>query len=79
MRKKYFDREYLWAFVWDNADRDGIWAGDEATLAAEFGVTETEADSTLSELCDSRLIERLGPSRFIVVDWPEDGDPGGEE
>jgi hypothetical protein len=78
MRKKYFDRDYLWDFIWNHADRDGIWCGDEASLSAEFGVTEAEADSTLSELCDSRLIERLGPSRFIVADWPEEDDVGDE-
>jgi hypothetical protein len=79
MRKKYFDRDYLWEFIWDLADHDGIWEGDAATLAAEFGVTEDTAYSTLAELCDSRLIAKLGPTEFIVVDWPEDGDSGEEE
>jgi hypothetical protein len=58
---------------------DGIWNGDEASLAAEFGVPEEETNAALGELCDIRLIEQLEPSKFIVVDWPEDGDPGEEE
>jgi hypothetical protein len=79
MRKKYFDRDYLFDHIWNHADRDGMWAGDAITLTQEFGVTEDTAYSTLAELCDSRLIEKLGPSKFIVMDWPEEDDSGEEQ
>ena len=32
-RKKYFDEERAFEFIWQNADRDGIWHGD----AIQFG------------------------------------------
>ena len=43
MRKKYFDRKYVYEFIWNSADGDGIWAGDDATLAEKFHVSEDEA------------------------------------
>ena len=36
MRKKYFGEEHAFRFIWDNADQDGIWKGDAASLAREF-------------------------------------------
>jgi hypothetical protein len=75
MRKKYFDREYLWDFIWNHADHDGMWNGNAELVAAEFHLTEAEARLTLAELCDSRLIERIDISKFAIVDWMED-EPG---
>ena len=42
-RKKYFDEERAFEFIWQNTDRDGIWHGDASTLAAEFDVSEDAA------------------------------------
>jgi hypothetical protein len=61
MRKKYFCEESAFEHIWNNADRDGLWAGDAATLAAKFHVAEDEAHDTLGELCDRGLIEELLP------------------
>ena len=47
-RKKYFDEERAFEFIWQNADRDGIWHGDAIELAAEFDVSEDTADSVLA-------------------------------
>jgi hypothetical protein len=49
-RKEYFDWEQAFHFIWQNADHEGIWQGDAATLAQEFGVSEDAAHSTLGEL-----------------------------
>jgi hypothetical protein len=38
-RKKYFSDESVFEFIWNEADGDGIWVGDAATLAEEFGVS----------------------------------------
>jgi hypothetical protein len=58
-RKKYFDSEGALESIWQHADRDGIWHGDAASLAAEFDVTENDAHSALSDLCDRRIIEKV--------------------
>ena len=79
MRKKYFDWEYVFEFVWNNADHDGLWDGDATTLAAEFAVTEAEAHSMLGELCDRGLIEKLYPGKFAITKWRERSEPGEEE
>jgi hypothetical protein len=79
MRKKYFDREYVFAFMWQHADHDGIWDGDAATLAEEFRVSEDAAHSTLGDLCDRGLIQSLGTAKYIIVNWREKDDPSAEE
>jgi hypothetical protein len=73
-RKKYFDWEEAFRFIWENADRDGIWHGDAVSLAAEFDVSEDEAYSVLSELCDRRLIERVYLQTYAIVNWRERDD-----
>jgi hypothetical protein len=36
MKKKYFCEQEVFGFIWDSADTDGIWSGNDETLAAEF-------------------------------------------
>jgi hypothetical protein len=79
MRKKYFDWEYVFAFICQRADRDGLWAGDAASVAEEFHVSEGEAHELLSDLADRGLIETLVPGTFAIAKWPEPDDPGEEE
>jgi hypothetical protein len=74
-RKKCFDIERAFEFMWQNADREGMWLGDAASLAAEFDVSEDIADSTLDELCARRLIEKLYTQTFIISKWREKEDP----
>jgi hypothetical protein len=75
-RKRYFDWEQAFHFIWENADRDGIWNGDAVTLAAEFDVSEDQAESVLDELRHRRLIERLHTGAFFISNWRERDDPG---
>jgi len=44
MRRKCFRGEDVRRFIWDAADEDGIWNENDAAIAAEFGVTEDEAN-----------------------------------
>jgi hypothetical protein len=78
MRKKYFDWEYVFEFVGRNADRDGLWTGDAATIAAKFGVTENEAHDVLREICDGGHIEQVYPGTYAITEWRE-RDESGEE
>ena len=73
-RRKYFDWEQAFHFIWQNADRDGIWKGDAVSLAAEFNVSEDEAHSVLSELCDRHLIERVYLQTYVIVNWRDRDD-----
>jgi len=75
MRKKYFDWEHVFEHIWNNADRDGLWAGDDDDLAQEFHVSETEAHEVVSDLCDRKLIETLFPGRFAITKWRERDGP----
>ena len=75
-RKKYFDWEQAFHFIWQNADRDGIWHGDAVSLAEEFDASEDDAESVLDELRDRRLIERLCAGSFYLSKWREKDDPG---
>jgi hypothetical protein len=43
-------------------------------LAAEFDVSEDEAHSVLSELCDRRLIEKVYSQTYVIVNWRERDD-----
>ena len=76
MRKKYCNQESVFAHIWENADRDGMWTGNGTSLAAEFAVSEDEAYEALSELCDRGLIEALVPGTFAIANWRERDEPG---
>jgi hypothetical protein len=78
MRRKYFGEEYVFEFIWQHCDNDGIWSGDASTVAAKFGVSEDEAYDALSELCDRGLIEKLVPGKFAIARWPERDDASRE-
>lgn len=65
-RKKYFEWKEAFRFIWENADRDGIWHGDAVSLAKEFDASEDDAESVLDELRDRRLIEKLTRSSFYL-------------
>ena len=71
MKKKYFDKESVFAFAWNNADEDGMWNGGAATIAAEFKVTEDETHDALGELCDRGLMEELYAGKYAIVKWRE--------
>ena len=77
-RKKYFSEEYAFEFIWLNADREGIWRGDAAELAAEFEVSEEASDLILSDLCEGRKIEKLDPGAYSIVNWREKDYPNEE-
>ena len=74
-RKKHFDWEEAFRFIWENADSDGIWHGGAASLAAEFDATEDDADQVLGELRTRRLIEKLYTGTFFISNWRETDDP----
>jgi len=79
MRKKYFCEEDVFGYVWENADADGIWDGNDATLAAEFGVSADAAYAVLSALCDGHHLQRLESAKYIIVRWRERDDAGEED
>jgi hypothetical protein len=70
-RKKYFDWEQAFRFIWENADRDGIWQGDAARLGKEFGALEDDAEAVLDELRQRRLIEKLDARTYYLSKWRE--------
>ena len=71
--------EVVFGFIWEHADREGMWAGDSATVAEEFCVSDDQAHAVLSELCDRDRIQRIGEKTYIITRWPERDDPGDEE
>jgi hypothetical protein len=71
MRKKYCDQESVFAHICQHCDRDGLWDGDAESVAADFHVSEDQADETLSDLADRGLIEKLSLGKFAIVNWPE--------
>ena len=77
-RKKYFDWEEAFRFIWENTDNDGIWHGDAVSLAAEFDVSEEAAEAVLDELRTKRLIEKLYTGTFFLSNWRERDDPDEE-
>jgi hypothetical protein len=79
MRKKYCDQESVFAHIWNNADRDGLWTGDDAVLAETFHVTEDEAHEVLGEICDAGHIEKVYPGTYAITEWRERDEPGEEE
>jgi hypothetical protein len=70
-RTKYFDWEQAFHFIWQNADEDGIWHGNAASLAEEFEVSEDDAESVLDKLRDRHLIEKLYTGSFYLSKWRE--------
>jgi hypothetical protein len=79
MRRKYFGEEYVFEFICQHCDNDGMWTGNAEALAAEFNASEDEAYDALSELCDRDRIQRVGNSTYIVTRWRERDEPGEEE
>ena len=77
-RNKYFGERYAFEFIWQNADRDGIWHGDAASLGAEFEISEEAAEAVLDELRTRRLIEKLYTGKYIIVSWRERVEIDGE-
>jgi hypothetical protein len=75
-RKKYFDWEEAFHFIWQNVDQDGIWLGDAASLAEQFDASENDAESVLEELRERRLIEKLDARTYFLSKWREKDDPG---
>jgi hypothetical protein len=74
MRKKYFCEEEVFGFIWDHADRHGIWDGDAATIAAEFSVTEDSAYAVHNDLCARNRIQRIGTDKYTITRWREIGE-----
>jgi hypothetical protein len=70
-RKKYFDWEQAFQFIWQNVDDDGIWHGNAQSLAEAFEVSEQSADEVLRELRTKRLIERLSARTYFLSKWEE--------
>jgi hypothetical protein len=79
MRTRYFGWEYVFEFVWKNADRDGVRDGNASTVAVEFGVTEDEAHEALGEICDTGHIEEVYPGTYAISKWRERDDRDEEE
>jgi hypothetical protein len=75
----YFGEEYVFEFIGQHADRDGLWTGDAETLAAKFNVTKDEAYDALTELCDRDLIQRIGSATYIIMRWRERDEAAEEE
>ena len=73
-RKRYFAGKQAFHFIWQSADRDGIWHGDAVSLAEEFDALEDDAESVLDELRDRRLIEKLCAGSFYLSKWREKDD-----
>lgn len=79
MRKnKYCDHETVFEFIWNNAHGEGLWEGDAASIAAEFGASEDAAADALSGLCDRGMIEQLYRGKFAIVRWEEKSAADGE-
>jgi DNA-binding FadR family transcriptional regulator len=70
-RKKYFDWEQAFHFIWQNVDDDGIWHGNAERLAKEFEVSEESAEEVLRELRTRRLVERLSARTYFLSKWKE--------
>jgi hypothetical protein len=79
MRTRYFGWEYVFELIWSNADHDGLWDGDAASVAEEFHVSEGEAHEVLSDLSDRGLTETLFPGKYAITKWQERDGPEEEE
>jgi len=78
-KRKYCDQESVFEHIWKHADRDGLWSGDDTTLAVTFNVSADAAYSVLSDLCDSHHLQKLDSAKYIIVRWRERDDAGDEE
>jgi hypothetical protein len=78
MRTRYFGWEYVFEHIGQHCDRDGLWTGDAASVAADFHVSEDEAYEMLSDLADRDLIQRIGSAMYIITRWPERDEPNEE-
>jgi len=58
---------------------DGLWGGNDATLAEEFNVSEDEAHDILGDLCARSYVEKLYPGKYAVVRWRERDNPADQE
>jgi hypothetical protein len=76
MKKRYFGWEYVFEFIWQHCDNDGLWDGDDDSIAVAFGVTEDEAHEMLVQLCQRHLIEKIFPGTFAIMRWEERDDSG---
>ena len=79
MRKRDFREEDVFGFIWDAADEDGLWNGNDETLARKFNVSTDAAYAVLSGLCDGHHLQRLESAKYIIVRWRERDDVGEEE
>jgi predicted transcriptional regulator of viral defense system len=79
MRNKCCDQESAFEHIWKHADEDGMWAGDAASVAEEFGVSENEAHEVLGELCDRGLVEELYREKYAIVKWRDRNGRSGKE
>lgn len=75
MSKKYFREEDVFGFVWEHANRAGMWDGDASTIAAEFGVSEDEAYEMLGVICDGGHVEKVVPGTYAITEWRERDEP----
>jgi hypothetical protein len=73
--KKHFSFEEVFEYIWQHCDSEGLWNGDDATLAEEFHVSEDEAHTMLGDLSDRLLIEKVYEGRYAIVKWRERDDP----
>jgi hypothetical protein len=78
MKKKHFCEQEVFGFIWDEANEDGMWEGDDSAIAAEFNTTDDEAYSVLSELTERNRLQRVGSDTYIIMGWPERDEPGEE-
>lgn len=78
-KRKYCDEESVFGFVWDTADADGMWEGNDQTLATAFNVSADAAYAVLTELCDRNRIERVGTTTYVITRWRERDDAGEEK
>jgi hypothetical protein len=79
MRKRYFREEDVFGFIWDAADSDGMWDGNDQTLAVAFNVSADAAYAVLGDLCDRNRLQRVGGATYIITRWRERDEPGEEE
>jgi hypothetical protein len=79
MRTRYFGWEYVFEHICQHCDNDGLWDEDAASVAANFHVSEDQADETLSDLADRGLIEKLFPGTYAITKWQERHDADEEE
>ena len=75
MRKKHFSFEQVFEHIWQHCNSEGLWNGNDATLADEFNASEDEAHTMLGDLCSRGLMEKLLPGTYAIVRWRERDEP----